>query len=345
MPVRRRRPPTSSSKTRPGRTTPKSVGKKGLSAKTYSGLNKKRMESKGGGGNRVIIKQGDTVAVQPLQKPSEMLEFDQHSWKDGGKWYFVPCTGDEECEPCQSEDNNVSRKSYVFACNVYNLKDRKVQVLAGPKTLATQMFYRYQRKPAMFLKRVYDITKFPTTPVTYNFELAEEQPVRTAGLKLIDLDEYVQGELERYYGDEDAKPSRKSGGKSSLDDDDDEDDFDDEDIDDDDEDLTEVGEAADDGDRKAIRQLKEMADEQDLDPDDFDTWVELAEALVADDDEDDEDDDESEDDDDEEPTEDEMMDKDEWPWSDLLAYAKEVGVRKTTKKRSELVAWIIRKRG
>lgn len=355
MPVSRRRPArSSSSKSRPGRVTPKR-GSKGLSVKTYAGLNKKRMESKGGGGDKCIIKQGDTVAVQPLQKPSEMLEFDQHGWKDGGKWYFVPCTGDDDCEPCQSEDNNISRKSYVFACNVYNLKDRKVQVLAGPKTLATQMFYRYQRKPAMFLKRVYDITKFPTTPVTYNFEIAEEQPVKTTGLKLIDLDGYVQGELDRYYGSDD-KPSRKSGGKSSLDDDD-EDDLDEDDFDEDDEDGTDyaaLGEEADDGDKSAIRQLKALAEEFDLDPDDFDTWAELADELAESDDdasdEDDEDEDDEEDDDEDEddedgPSEDEMMDKDEWGWSELQEYAREVGVRKTTKKRSELVAWIIKKRG
>lgn len=339
MAVRRRSRPAASSKRKPGRGSPPNRGgrttKKGLSVKTYSGLNKKRMESKGGGGNRVILKKGDTVAVQPLQKPSEMLEFDQHVWKEGGKWYFVPCTGDDQCEPCQSEDSNVSRKSYVFACNVYNLKDRKVQVLAGPKTLATQLFYRYQRKPALFLKRVYDITQFPTNPVTYNFELAEEQPVRTSGLKLIDLDEYVQGELDRYYGD-DEKPSGKSGGKSSLDDDDDEDELDEEDFeedDDEDEDLLAYGEEADEGDRKAIKYLTRLATDADLDPDDYPTWVELAEALSEEEDED------------EGPSEDEMMDRDAWPWSELVEYAEELGVSKKTKKRSELVRYIIRKRG
>lgn len=322
----------------PSRPARGSAGRRGgLSVKTYSGLNEKRMQQKSGG-NRVVIEKGSTIPVQFLQKVSEFVEFDQHSWQEGGQWWYVPCTGDETCEPCQSEDEKKRKKGYKFLANVFNLKERKVQILEGPKTLATQIFYKYQRKPVAFLKRVYDITKFPTNPISYNFELAEEQAVKTAGLKLLDLNDYLDSQLDRYYGEGGEAPAK--GGANSLDDT--EYDEDEEYDGDDDDDLLAYGEEADEGDRDAIRHLTKLAKQNDLDPDDYPTWVELAEALSED--EGDEDEDEEEEDGDE-PSEEEMMDKDEWSWSDLKAYAEELGVRKQTKIRSELVRAIIRKRG
>lgn len=278
---------------------------KGLTAKTFSGLNQKRMESKGGG-NRVVIKQGQTMPVQFLQKPSQFTEFDQHQWREDGTWMYVPCAGDD-CPNCDSEDEVRSKLNYKFVANVYNVKEKKVQLLEGPKTLATQIFDRYKRKPESFMKRVFDVTKFPTQPVTYGFGIAEESPVKTSGLKLIDIDAYIQGELDRFLGND--TPKSKGKGKTALDDDD----FDDEeDIEDDD----------------------EFEDEDELDDDD-------------DDEEEDGDDDEDEDEESEDPDEDEMLDKEAWSWSDLKSYAGDIGVKNVKKhtKRSELVKAIIKKRG
>jgi hypothetical protein len=240
---------------------------RGLSAKTFKGLSEKRMAAKGGGGGkRLMIKQGDTIPVQFLHNPDDFIEFNIHTFQDEG-WNFVPCAGDD-CPLCEDEDEKRSRTSYRFACNVYNLKEKKVQIMEGPKDLATRIFHRYQRKPTAFLKRVFDITKFPTTPVTYQMELAEEQPVTTRGLALHDLEDYLTEELHRYYGEE-------MPGPSALEDDDDED-LDDE-LDDEDE---------------------EEEDDDDLDDEDDDDDLDL-------DDEDDEDDDDLDDDEDEEEDEDE----------------------------------------
>jgi hypothetical protein len=214
------------------RTRPTARKERGLSAKTFSGLSEKRMESKGGGGNPNAVrfpKEGGTIPVQFLQTPKEMKEFDQHQWKEDGRWYYVPCAGDD-CPICDDEDSTKSKKNYRFVCNVYNLKERKVQVLEGSKTVASLIAYRYKRKPAVFLKRVYDITKFNTQPVTYNFELAEEATVRVSGLKLIDLDDYIDNALQAYLKNEGGAATKKSK-RSALDDDEweDEDELDDED--------------------------------------------------------------------------------------------------------------------
>ena len=83
------------------KTDKKKGSKKGLSVKTYSGLNKKRYEQKGGGGNRVILKPGETVALQFLHEPDSFVEFDMHRFKEGGNWSYVPCLGDD-CPLCES---------------------------------------------------------------------------------------------------------------------------------------------------------------------------------------------------------------------------------------------------
>ena len=207
--------------------------KKGLSVKTFAGLNEKRMKAKGGGAsNRIVIKDNDTVTVQFLTNPDKFREYEQHSFQEDGNWQYVPCAGGE-CPLCQEESTQKSKKGYQFIALAYEFKERKVKILKGPKTMATQIFYRYKRKPGVFLKRAYDITRFPTTPTSYNFELSEESPVNIKALKTdLDLDEYLDSELKRYYG-EDFDPLADSSLEDDdddsffLDDDEDEDDLDD----------------------------------------------------------------------------------------------------------------------
>jgi hypothetical protein len=254
----------------------KGAAKKGLSAATFAGLNQNRMSSSAGGSNRIKWEEGKSVPIQFLTDPTEFREFYQHVFQDEGKWNYVPCAGDG-CPLCVDEDERKRKKSYQFYAVAYDLKERKVSIAKGPKTLATQIFYRYQRKPSMFLKRVYDVTRFPTTPVSYGFDIAEEPPVDTTKVKHdIDLDEAINSELKRYYGDDLASAIKAS----SLDDDDPE--FEDEDEDDEEE--------------------------------------------------------ESED----EPDEEEL---EEMEWADLKKYARSVGVKKDTRKRSELISAIMSERG
>lgn len=195
--------------------------RKGITAKSFSGLNKKRMQktSSANFGKRIMLQKGDTLPVQFLQLPEDMKEFDVHTFREDGKWYFIPCLGDS-CPLCEDEDAERRKVSYRFVCNVYNLKDRKVQLLEGPKDLASRISYRYERKPGLFLKRTFDITKFNTSPVTYDVAVGEDDIVKVTDLKLEDLQAYIDEEAKRFYGEE--MPS----GKSSLDAKDDDDDID-----------------------------------------------------------------------------------------------------------------------
>src|SRR5215471_1924298 len=198
----------------------------GLQPQTFKGLNKKRIEQRPqGSGKRVVFGREDpTVSVQFLQTPEDFTEFNIHAFQEDGRWHFVPCAGKDVCPLDDDEDSDIARTNYRFACNVLNTRTGKVQILEGPKTLAGLIFYRYERKPSTFTKRVFDVTKFPTTPVTYNLELAEEEALSTRGKRLLDMDEYLLDEMRAYYGDD---LENVVGGDLSDDDEDEDEDFED----------------------------------------------------------------------------------------------------------------------
>lgn len=207
----------------------KAATTKGLTAETFKGLDKKRLQSKSGDGvHRVRWSKGEAVPIQFLTAPTEFRDYSQHVFQEDGRWNYVPCVG-SGCPLCSDEDDQKRKKSYQFTAIGYDLKERKPGVVKGPKTLATQIFYRYKRdvergKPEMFVKRVYDVTQFPTTPVSYNFEIAEEAPVNPKKIKHnIDLQKAIDSDLKRYYGDD----LKEAFADSELDDDDD--DFEEED--------------------------------------------------------------------------------------------------------------------
>jgi hypothetical protein len=247
---------------------PKAASKKGLSPQVFTGLNQKRIEASGGGSGKRMAwrKERPTELVQFLTNIDGFREYFIHSWQEDARWQFVPCAG-EGCPLCESEDDAQARKQYRFCANVYNFANKKVQIMEGPQGLATRIFQRYKAAPAKFLKRTYEVTKFPTKPVTYNFERGdvEDQPVRsTTGLKLYDLDEYILEEMQRYYGEDmPATSDLEADDDEEFDDEEDledEDDLDDEDEEDEDE------EDEDDEDEEDDEDLDEDDGEEDDEP-------------------------------------------------------------------------------
>lgn len=295
----------------------KAATKKGLSVKTFKGLSKKRMASKASEnfGKRVRLDKGSTVPVQFLELPNDFIEYEMHAFQENGRWTYVPCIG-EDCPLCQSESDQIRKTSYRFSCNVWNLKEKKVQILEGPKDLAQRIFYRYERAPKKFLKRTYEITKFPTNPVSYGMDIGEDEIKSTAKLmdKLHDLDAYVDEEARRYYGDE--VPSAKAL------DADEEDVEEDEDLDDEDEDDEEEDEDLDDD------------DEDDEDEDDDDEEEDEDDDDEEDDEDDDDEDEEDDDDEDEDEDEDDEDDEDDDDDDEPVAPAKKKAAKKPAAKKA-----------
>jgi len=292
------------------------------------------------------LKPGETCTVQFLSKPEDFTEFETHSWSDGSRWNFVPCAGDE-CPLCQDEDSDKRKKSYRFACLVYSFRDKAVKVLEGPKDLAGRIFFRYERKPTMFTKRTYEITKLATTPVSYDFAVGEDDLVSAATLKKasekVSVDEYLELELKAFYGNELPEASGKGLAEEPDEDEDEDEDEDDE--------TEEVSYSLGDLRKMKIAKLTEIAEELDIDVDDMDK-TDIIEAIVeagSDEDEDDEDeddepdededeDDESEDDEDDEDEEDEDEDdedeEDDEEDDDEPAPAKKSAAKKVAAKKA-----------
>lgn len=108
-------------------------------------------------------------------------------------------------------------------------------------------------------------------------------------------------------------------------------------------DLEALGEAADNEDEDAVARLTELASEAELDPDDYDTWVELSQALGEADPpeeeeeaEDESEEEESEDEEESEEEEDDVPPYSEWSLADLRGELENRGLD-TTGKKGELV--------
>lgn len=213
----------------------------GLTPRVYGGLSKART-TRGVMTDRFRIKNGESGTVMFLEIPKDMKEFDQHQFRDRGKWNYVPCAGDD-CPLCEDEDSDVAKVHYRFVCNVYNLGTKKCEILEGPKTLAGRIRQRYgtdKKKQKRFLKKTFEISKLDGETVEWDVETSDEDPVSEkvlANLKKHDLMADITGSMERYFGNK----LPKKGSKTALDDDDyDEDDEDDEDTEYDEDDLEEM---------------------------------------------------------------------------------------------------------
>jgi hypothetical protein len=203
---------------------------------TGGGIKKKNYEA-GHNSNRVVVKEGETVAVQFAGLPTDkdhFREFQQHRWQEGkNKYHQVPCLGEDLCPLCDEDDEDIAKTTYAFIADVWNFKTKKMQVLRGGKNMVGKIALRFEKlkkanKKSRFLKRVYEITAIPAQFTDYDVVASESIKPRTLEESdYIDLDEWLMEEVKAYYGDDMPTPT-------SLDDDDDEEEDDDDDDDDED---------------------------------------------------------------------------------------------------------------
>lgn len=206
-----------------------------IAPKIFTGLNEGRMASTAGRfADRTKFQQGDTVELQFLDPITSFAEYDQHQFRDGGKWKYVPCGG-ENCPLCADDDPEVAKVHYRFSCNVYNHDTKRVEVFEGPKTVSQLVAKRYKKIVAkakgnenkalkLWQNATWQLSKMKTQPVTFDMEEGDNDPVSTKKWegKLFDLSANIIEQFKFYFGADvdvralDAKEEKEA--KSSMDD-------------------------------------------------------------------------------------------------------------------------------
>lgn len=101
------------------------------------------------------FKDGDTK-VRFLQETDDWIVFREHYNKDRRAF---PCTGDQSCPGCSSNDEDVQRSSRKYATHVQVLKGNYVAPFRIPISLARRMFARAERNDGVITDRDYVIMR------------------------------------------------------------------------------------------------------------------------------------------------------------------------------------------
>jgi hypothetical protein len=153
------------------------------------------------------FKDGDTT-VRFLEETDDWIQFREHYTRDRKSF---PCTGDKwSCPGCTSDDEEVSRSSRKYACNVYVVKGGYVAPYRIPITLAKKMFTRSERNDGTVLNRDYTVMKTGKGMDTdYDVEQDDKytMDVKTLLKDGQDIEEILQASFNEIWGSvDDPKP-------------------------------------------------------------------------------------------------------------------------------------------
>jgi hypothetical protein len=174
---------------------------------------KERMKKtlKGGGtpGLRSIPTE-DSLTVRFLTTTDDWHGFYLHWLKDGPK----PCTSDD-CEGCQSDDEEERRRQFRYLANAYVVDDQKVQAILIPKTLAEQLVNYQAKYKGTLMDRDYELSRTGSGKTGTKYMASPEPPSKMKLSrfedKMLDLDKVLQSMLgDEDDGDEDDEPVKKS---------------------------------------------------------------------------------------------------------------------------------------
>jgi hypothetical protein len=196
---------------------------KKLTGASFGGLSKGRMASGAGFSKRLRFDKNKVSTIMFWGEPDDPEAFSEyyvHSFKEDGNWKFVPCAGDH-CPLDTDEEADKRKKRYRFAAQVFDMDTREPMIMEGPKDLAQRIYSKYEKlvekdKARLFTRKVWEVGQLPTTPISYEVDVSDDKRVDLSEQEPPSIQEYIDGEINRYHGD--IRPKR-----SSLQADDDED--------------------------------------------------------------------------------------------------------------------------
>lgn len=157
------------------------------------------------------LRKGEVKPIQFLETPEQFVEYYVHQFQDEeDRWRYIPCLV-KRCPLCR-EEGEAGKRRYRFATNVWNVLERKVQILEGGTQLGALILQRYERRPSSFLDRIFDLGKLGRTPVMYDLVPTEDRGLdesKRRQLKLHDVESYIQDQAIQYYGQGDEDEERE----------------------------------------------------------------------------------------------------------------------------------------
>lgn len=175
-------------------------------AKKASNIREDLKKSSGGNAGWLRgIKDGKDLRVRFLQDPEEWLEYGEHYARSTG---FFPCTGDETCGGCASDDDRMAKPSTKYIAQVLiqhedGAKDvGQVRALKIPRTLANKLTIRAERSGNTLLDRDYTILRRGSgTDTEYDVEREDKAPMDLSKYTHVDVDAILSQQF-----DENAPP-------------------------------------------------------------------------------------------------------------------------------------------
>lgn len=199
------------------------IGKFEVAGGTFKFKELKERFAGGGDGPVAYLKPDQDVKVRFLGSPEEWRNYDSHRMQKDGRWWDVPCTGDN-CLACDQEED----KRAACLVPVYLVEKKKVKFFKASPRFMNDLLIMYNRTNkkgrSKLLDRDYNIQRDGEGKETRYLLDAEEPEKRpeVKELEIPDADKLLERWVRLFWEGE-----TKSSKSKSKDDDEDDDEFED----------------------------------------------------------------------------------------------------------------------
>lgn len=154
--------------------------------------------SSGNGNFLRNVQDGKDLRVRFLQNPEEWTKYREHYSQETK---FFPCTQDEACPGCNSDNEQLKRSSRRYAASVLDVKEAKVIGLKLPVDLANRLIGKADRNGGTLLNRDYTLIRTgKSLDTTYDVEQEDKSEVDLSRYEMVDIEALLQSSYEEAFG-------------------------------------------------------------------------------------------------------------------------------------------------
>lgn len=236
----------------------------------------------GGGGESNWLKRipNDGITVRFMTEPDEWFGYMRY-WDSDAETYVPMLDGESAPKGARSQ--------FRFVASALDTAAGKVVALDVPKSLSANMTVYYDKYGTIMDRDYEAISAGEGMDITYQIIPESPRKKSLAKYDAIDLEEFLlsmrDDALAKINGEVDDDDEEEDEDEDAEEAEDEEEEEEEEDEEEEELDLEALGAAADEDVVDAQTTLTELAAENDLNPDDYPTWTELAEVLGAEDEE------------------------------------------------------------